>query len=95
MIDRWFCVSCSATLRNGLNNFRINYISDYSFERFKAEDALTKYLVPYVYAKDLDKHVEKFLEKYCPQALVLICNRVTYNANLLLRLLIDFVFIIH
>lgn len=69
MIERWFCVSCSATLRNGLNNFRINYISGYSFDRFKAEDALTKYLVPYVYAKDLDKHAEKFLQKYCPQAL--------------------------
>lgn len=69
MVDRWFSISCSATLRNGLHNFRINGISEYSNERFKAEDALTKFLVPYVYAKDLDKHAEKFLEKYCPQAL--------------------------
>ena len=69
MVDRWFSISCSATLRNGLHNFRINGISEYSNERFKAEDALTKFLVPYVYAKDLDKHAEKFLEKYCPHAL--------------------------
>ena len=69
MIERWFSASCSATLRDGLHNFYIKNISEYSSERFKAEDALTKYLVPYVFAKDLDKHAEKFLEKYCPQAL--------------------------
>ena len=69
MVDRWFSVSCSAILRDGIRNFSIRDISEYSSERFKAEDALTKYLVPYVYAKDLDKHAEKFLQKYCPQAL--------------------------
>lgn len=69
MIDRWFSVSCFATLRDGLHGFQIINISEYSSEKFKAEDSLTKYLVPYVYAKDLDKHAEKFLKKYCPQAL--------------------------
>lgn len=69
MIDRWFSVLCSATLQDGLHHFCIKNILEYSCERFKAEDALTKYLVPYVFAKDLDKHAEKFLEKYCPQAL--------------------------
>lgn len=38
-------------------------------ERFDKEDALTNYLVPYVYAKDLDEHATKFLEKYCSRAL--------------------------
>ncbi len=44
-------------------------MSEYSRELFRAKDALTKYLVPYIYAKDLDKQAEKFLEKYCPRAL--------------------------
>lgn len=68
-VDRWFSIACSAILRNGLHSFTIKDISEYSSEKFKAEDALTKYLVPYVYAKDLDKHAEKFLERYYPQAL--------------------------
>lgn len=33
------------------------------------EDALSQYLIPYVYSKDLDVHAEKFLKKYCPKAL--------------------------
>ena len=69
MVDRWFSISCSAVLRDGIHDFTANDISDYSSKRFNAEDALTKYLVSYVYAKDLDKHAEKFLQKYCPQAL--------------------------
>ena len=65
----WISIPLSATLRNGLQQVRIGYASEYSRELFRAEDALTKYLVPYIYAKDLDKHAERFLEKYCPRAL--------------------------
>ena len=65
----WLSIPFSATLRNGLQQVSIGYASEYSRELFRAEDALTKYLVPYIYAKDLDKHAEKFLEKYCPRAL--------------------------
>lgn len=30
---------------------------------------MTKFLIPYIYAKDLDTHAEKFLSKYYPAAL--------------------------
>lgn len=65
----WLSIHFSATLKNGLQQVRMGYASEYSKELFRAEDALTKYLVPYIYAKDLDKHAERFLEKYCPRAL--------------------------
>lgn len=65
----WISIPLSATLRNGLQQVSIGYASEYSRELFRAEDALTQYLVPYIYAKDLDKHAERFLEKYCPRAL--------------------------
>lgn len=65
----WISIPLSATLRNGLQQVNFGYASEYSRELFRAEDALTKYLVPYIYAKDLDKHAERFLEKYCPRAL--------------------------
>lgn len=65
----WLSIPFSTTLKNGLKHVNIGYASEYSRELFRAEDALTKYLVPYIYAKDLDKHAEKFLERYCPRAL--------------------------
>ena len=65
----WLSIPFSATLRNGLQQVSIGYVSEYSRELFRSEDALTKYLVPYIYAKDLDKHAENFLESYCPRAL--------------------------
>ena len=65
----WVSLPFSATLKDGLRDVSIGYVSEYSKELFRAEDALTKFLVPYIYAKDLDAHAEKFLEKYCPRAL--------------------------
>lgn len=65
----WLSIPFAATLKNGLQHVSIGYASEYSRELFRAEDALTKYLVPYIYVKDLDKHAEKFLERYCPRAL--------------------------
>lgn len=69
LTECWLSIPFAATLKNGLQQVRIGYASEYSRELFRAEDALTKYLVPYIYAKDLDKHAERFLEKYCPRAL--------------------------
>nr|DAT88735.1 MAG TPA: IrrE protein [Caudoviricetes sp.] len=67
--DYWFSISFTAFLHDGLHDVRIVAVSEYSKERFKAEDSLTKYLIPYIYAKELDLHAEKFLKKYCPLAL--------------------------
>lgn len=65
----WFSIEFTGILRNGLNMVTITKIEPYSREKWKAEDALTKFLVPYMYAKDLDRHAHEFLTKYCPRAL--------------------------
>jgi hypothetical protein len=69
MTSAWFAVSFTGILRGGLTMVTITSVEDYTKECFSKEDALTKFLVPYVYAKDLDLHAEKFLKKYCPRAL--------------------------
>lgn len=68
-INSWFSISFSGLLRRGLTQVTITDVSDYTRERFNAEDALTRHLVPYMYTKDLDAHAESFLNKYCPRAL--------------------------
>lgn len=65
----WFSISFTGILRCGLNMVTITSVGEYSKERFSKEDALSQYLIPYVYSKDLDDHAEKFLKKYCPKAL--------------------------
>lgn len=30
---------------------------------------MTKFLIPYIYVKDLDRHAENFLKRYCPEVL--------------------------
>lgn len=47
----WLSISFAATLKNGLQHVSIGCASEYSRGLFCAEDALTKYLVPYIYAK--------------------------------------------
>jgi len=68
-ISCWFSVSFTGLLQHGLSKVIITDVSDYTKERFNAEDALTRHLVPYMYARDLDVHAESFLKKYCPRAL--------------------------
>lgn len=67
--DYWFSVLFTAVLRDGLHDVKMINISEYTKERFDAEDSLTKYLIPYIYAKELEAHAEKFLMRYYPQAL--------------------------
>lgn len=68
IVTSWFSISFTGILRCGLNMVTIISIGEYSKERFNKEDALSQYLIPYVYSKDLDSHAEKFLKKYCPEA---------------------------
>ncbi len=69
IVSPWFSISFTGILRCGLNMVTILSVAEYSKEYFSKEDALSQYLVPYVYSKDLDLHAEKFLRKYCPRAL--------------------------
>ena len=68
-VEVWCRISCKGLLHDGLKNFSINSIEPYCKRKFESENRLSKHLVPYVYAKDLDKEAEKFLKKYYPRAL--------------------------
>ena len=70
MVNPWFSITFTAILRGGLNMVTITSIEEYTRDNFNKENALSKYLVPYVSSKDLDLYAEKFLRKYCPKALV-------------------------
>lgn len=65
----WFSVSFTGYLLAGLNMVTITGVDLYSKDRFSEEDSLSRFLVPYLYTKDLDLEAEKFLKKYYPQAL--------------------------
>jgi len=65
----WLSISFSASLKEKLTGVKITDVDEYSKQRFDSENALTRYLVPYIYSKDLDKHAEDFLKNYYPKAL--------------------------
>lgn len=66
----WFSVTFNGYLLNGLNMVVIKGVDLYSRDKFNEEVSLNKFLIPYMYSKNLDKEAEKFLEKYYRQALV-------------------------
>lgn len=65
----WFSIYFTGHLLAGLNMVTITKVDLYSKDRFNSEDSLSRFLVPYLYAKDLDKEAEKFLKKYYRKAL--------------------------
>lgn len=67
--DRWFSLDFSGVLDNGLHNVSINDVRTYSKAKFDVENSLSRFLVPYLYEKNLDAEADKFLEKYYPEAL--------------------------
>ncbi|WP_081327452.1 helix-turn-helix domain-containing protein [Paenibacillus polymyxa] len=67
--SKWFILSFYGHLISGLRKVMIIDVRNYSKERFSKENALSKYLVPYLYSEDLDNEAEKFLQKYYPEAL--------------------------
>lgn len=69
MNNPWYTVSFTGYLSDGLNMVTITGVDDYSADRFDKNTTLSKYLVPYLYAENLEKEAEKFLDKYCRQAL--------------------------
>lgn len=65
----WYTISFTGYLSDGLNMVTITGVDEYSADRFDKNTSLSKYLVPYLYAEDIEKEAEKFLNKYCRQAL--------------------------
>ncbi len=69
MNNPWYTISFTGYLSDGLNMVTIIGVDEYSADKFDKNTSLSKYLVPYLYAEDLEKEAEKFLDKYCRQAL--------------------------
>jgi DNA-binding Xre family transcriptional regulator len=65
----WYTLTFTGYLSDGLNMVTITGIDDYYADKFDKNSTLSKYLVPYLYTEDLEKEAEKFLYKYCRQAL--------------------------
>lgn len=68
--NQWFSISFSSILNKGLYNVKIDNIDFYSKDRYNHEDVLTKHLIPYIKSKDLDQKAKRFLNKFCPEALI-------------------------
>ena len=65
----WVSVYCESILKNGLHNFRIIRVEEYSKDKFDKECSLDHFLVPYLYNESADEVAEDFLRVHCPQAL--------------------------
>lgn len=65
----WYTVSFTGYLSDGLNMVTITDVDDYFADKFDKNTTLSKYLIPYLYSEDLEREAEKFLYKYCRQAL--------------------------
>ena len=65
----WFSIAFTGYLLGGLNMVTIKGVDLYSRDKFNAEDSLSKFLIPYLYSKNLDAEATKFLEKYYRKAL--------------------------
>ncbi len=65
----WFSLTFMGHMLEGLRMVTLVDVDTYSRDRYNKEDSLSKFLVPYLYADDLDKEAEKFLSKYYRDAL--------------------------
>lgn len=65
----WLSVEASCVLNDGMKNFKITSVEEYSKEEFDGRNNLSRSLLPYLYVKDADDVAEQFLMEYCPAAL--------------------------
>lgn len=66
---RWFTVNMQAVLKNGLHNIVILGTEEYNPGRFEKQDAFDEYLLPYIYADDLEDQADDFFMFYCQNAI--------------------------
>lgn len=67
--QHWFTVTVQARLKNGLHDMTILDVGEYYGGTFDKEDALDEYLIPYIYAEDLENIADDFTEFYCQDAI--------------------------
>lgn len=65
----WLSVEACCVLNDGMKNFKITSVEEYSKEEFDGRNNLSRSLLPYLYVKDADDVAEQFLMEYCPDAL--------------------------
>lgn len=65
----WLSVEACCMLNDGMKNFKITSVEEYSKEEFDGRNNLSRSLLPYLYVKDVDDVAEQFLMEYCPAAL--------------------------
>lgn len=65
----WLSLEASCMLNDGMKNFKITSVEEYSKKEFDGRNNLSRSLVPYLYVKDADDVAEQFLKEYCPAAL--------------------------
>lgn len=65
----WVSVYCESILKNGMHNFKIVRVEEYSKDKFDKECSLDHFLVPYLYSEAADEVAEDFLRDHCPQVL--------------------------
>lgn len=65
----WLSVEACCMLNDGMKNFKITTVEEYSKEEFDGRNNLSRSLLPYLYVKDADDVAEQFLREYCPAAL--------------------------
>ncbi|MDI7817363.1 hypothetical protein QMM58_13360 [Clostridioides difficile] len=66
---RWFTAYATAYLANGLHDFVVFKVDEYSPGQFDKEDALDEYLVPYIYSDQLESEADSFYQFYCDGAI--------------------------
>lgn len=71
-IEAWITVSCNAIIEEAIQSFDVKNIHIYKRSEipFKTGPKATRNLVPVIYPRDLDVEAERFLSKYCPEALL-------------------------
>lgn len=69
MKSEWVSVYFKGQLLDGLNMVTVIDVGEYRTGTFDKETTLSKYMVPYLYAEDLEKAAEDFLSRNCPRAL--------------------------
>lgn len=67
--EQWFLVSCEGILKDGLQRARVTKVDIYSKKKFEADKRLSRKLIPYICAKNLNDVADDFLKRYCPEAL--------------------------
>jgi len=65
----WLSILFKGLLKEEFIQVSFVEIDEYSRKRFDSEKVLSRFLVPYIYSSDLEKHAEDFLKRYYPKAL--------------------------